>query len=144
MFVCLFPLTFQQEYKFGILTLFFFYILYIYSAFFRLNTDNNTLIVRLLPTVANNSYHFWADLVNSWLFLGRHPWLYPKYTFWAKSHDFSIMENGKFTQLYIQHLLKLADVQSIKGTCFNKCCITEWIFHFPLAKIMRFSPWKSG
>ena len=32
----------------------------------------------------------------------------------------------------IQYLVKLADLQSIKGTSFNKCWITEWIFHFPL------------
>ena len=32
-------------------------------------------------TVPNNSYHFWADLLHKWSFLGynwQHPWIYPK------------------------------------------------------------------
>ena len=57
--------------------------------------------------MANNSYSFWTDLVHRWPFQGYgwQPWI-----------------------------LKLADLQSIKGTCFNKCWITGWIFDFPLWK----------
>ena len=36
--------------------------------------------------------------------------------------------------VYIGKGIYLADLQSIKGTSFNKCWITEWIYNFPLWK----------
>ena len=62
----------------------------------------------LKNTVANNSYHFWADLVLRWLFLGYgwYPWILTKMPWlpcilirfsWAKSHTFFTMENWNLT-----------------------------------------------
>jgi len=47
------------------------------------------------------------------------------------------MENGKFHNGVIQHLLKFADLQSIVGTSFNEFSIFN-------EKFMRLSPGKSG
>ena len=68
-------------------------------------------------TVPNNSYRFWADL---------HLKCYRVYLTFInidpKCHSYLVYEpdNGKLKiHSVIQNLLKLADLQSIKGTCFN-------------------------
>ena len=71
-------------------------------------------------------------LLHKWSFLGLcwHPWILipipcpPSVSSrfsWAKYSNFFTMENQKFSHL-------LANLQSIKGTCFNKCWTTMWIF----------------
>jgi hypothetical protein len=92
-------------------------------------------------TVPNNSYRFWADLLidgrvkgiadihKYWSKMPKLPCILTRFS-WAKSHNCFIIEKLKIHS-GTQHLLKFADLQSIKGVYFNKCWITEWIFNFP-------------
>ena len=63
----------------------------------------------------------------SWILNSRN-----KHNFWLIfSFDKLTFSINFWIHSVIHHLFKLADLQSIKGTSFNKCWITEWIFIFP-------------
>ena len=63
-------------------------------------------------------------MMNNWL-IGKE--------LWDLAQENLVNIQGSY-EILDQYLLKLADLQSIKGTSFNKCWITEWIFDFPLWK----------